>query len=129
MHQPLQRSEHALLYFPGQDGGPLGDNYFHCVIRDFHLRRPLSDSKIRVWVLPVEGYEGHAEGYHGYSVAIPVDGFRGSELFRNKKLLHGLKEKWPGSEKCRFCMSTMGGGWRLRRLRHVPRGIMAGWPL
>jgi hypothetical protein len=64
------------------------------VIRDFHLKHPLSDSRIRVWVLPVEGYEGHAEGYHGYSALIPVDGFRGSELFRNKKLLHGLKEKY-----------------------------------
>ena len=102
----LQRGEQALLYFPGQDGGPRGDNYFHVVIRDFHLKHPLSDSRIRVWVLPVEGYVGHPKGYHGYSLLIPVEGFRGNELFRNKKLLHGLKEKWPGSQKCRFCQST-----------------------
>ena len=31
----LHRGEHALLHFPGQDGGPRGDNYFECVIRDF----------------------------------------------------------------------------------------------
>ena len=102
----LQRGEQALLYFPGQDGGPRGDNYFHVVIRDFHLKHPLIDSRIRVWVLPVEGYVGHPKGYHGYSLLIPVEGFRGNELFRNKKLLHGLKEKWPGSQKCRFCQST-----------------------
>ena len=91
----LQRGEHALLHFLGQDGGPRGGNYFPSVIRDFQLKHPLIDSKIRVWVLPVEGYEGHDEGYDGYSAAIPVDGFRGSELFRNKKQLVGLKEKWP----------------------------------
>ena len=44
----LQRGEHALVYFPGQDGGPSGDNYFQCVIRDFYLKRPLNDSMIRV---------------------------------------------------------------------------------
>ena len=102
----LQRGEHALVYFPGQDGGPSGDNYFQCVIRDFYLKRPLNDSMIRVWVLPVKGYVGHPTGYKGYSLKIPVEGFRGNELYRNKKLLHGLKEKWPGRQKCRFCQST-----------------------
>ena len=90
----LQRGEHALLHFPGQDGSPRGGNYFQCVIRDFQLKYPLIDSKIRVWVLSVEGYEGHDEGYDGYSAAIPVDGSRGSELFHNKKWLVGLKEKY-----------------------------------
>jgi hypothetical protein len=102
----LQRGEQALLHFPGQNGGPNGNNYFRVVIRDFYLKHPLRDSLIRVWVLPVEGYAGHPKGYNGYSLLIPVEGFRGNELFRNKKLLHGLKEKWPGSQKCRFCQST-----------------------
>ena len=102
----LQRGEHALLHFSGQDGGPWGGNYFPCVIRDFQLKHPLIDSKIRVRVLPVEGYEGHDEGYGGYSVVIPVDGSHGSELFHNKKWLVGLKEKWPGSERCHFYLST-----------------------
>ena len=39
----LQRGEQALLHFPGQDGGPRGDNYFPVVIRDFHLKHPLGD--------------------------------------------------------------------------------------
>jgi hypothetical protein len=29
----LQSGEHAMLHFPGQDGGPRGDNYFPCTIR------------------------------------------------------------------------------------------------
>jgi hypothetical protein len=102
----LQRGEQALLHFPGQDGGLWGDNNFHVVIRDFYPKHPLSDSRIRVWVLPVEGYAGHSKGYHGYSLKIPVEGFRGNELYRNKKLLHGLTEKWPGRQKCHFCQST-----------------------
>ena len=45
----LQRGEQALLHFPGQDGGPRGDNYFPVVIRDFYRKHPLGDSMIRVW--------------------------------------------------------------------------------
>ena len=41
----LQRGEHALLHFPAQDGGPRGDNYFPCVIRDFQVKHPLTASK------------------------------------------------------------------------------------
>ena len=44
----LQRGEEALLHFPGQNGGPNGNNYFRVVIRDFYLKHPLSDSLIRV---------------------------------------------------------------------------------
>ena len=43
-----------MVHFPGQDGGPRGDNYYDCVIRDFKIGHPLTDSKIRIWVLPVE---------------------------------------------------------------------------
>ena len=63
----LQRGEHALLHFPAQDGGPRGDNYFPCMIRDFQLKHPLTDSKIRIWVLPVEGYEGQTGKTMRYS--------------------------------------------------------------
>ena len=77
------------------------------MIRDFNLKHPLRDSTIHVWVLPVEKFEG-CEGYKGYSVEIPTDGAHVTELYRNKKLLPvGLKEKWPRTEKCHFCLSTM----------------------
>ena len=49
------------------------------MIRDFQLKHPLTDSKIRIWVLPVEGYEGHEKGYEGYSTPITVEGSRGNE--------------------------------------------------
>ena len=42
----------------------------------------------------------------GYCATIPIEGSRGNELFRNKKLLVGLQEMWPGSKRCRFCLST-----------------------
>ena len=73
----LQRGEHALVHFPGQDGGPRGDNYYDCVIRDFKLGHPLTDSKIRIWVLPVDS---PPYAFDGYSTSITVEGSRGNEL-------------------------------------------------
>jgi hypothetical protein len=94
LHQ-LEQGEAVELLWPG--GGPAGDNYWPAV-RGFTMACPKKDSTIEVWVLPTQPYPGgNPLRYNGWTEHVPVEGTRGLELRRNKRLVRGLKFQWPGT--------------------------------